>query len=197
MTHLKTEPNLIRAVSAAYRTRLKYSPWRAEFDVFLPLSTDRRLRVCTYQTFCERHGLSIQDLLRSGASPDGFTIAKTLGGKNPLRWLILYNDDGRSQERKRFTIAHELGHVMLRHTEESEVNDAEADCFARNLLTPALYAQENNLTFDKYPLLFGISKAAAHVAEKNYELDLSLVTGAIRKEWETRLGEKENRRDVI
>ena len=38
--------------------------------------------------------------------------------------------------RLRFTLAHELGHVALRHGGEGEHEEREADCFASHLLAP-------------------------------------------------------------
>ena len=52
--------------------------------------------------------------------------------------VIVY-DDTRSPEQARFTIAHELGHIFLRHTDERERFakrlEVQADRFAELLLT--------------------------------------------------------------
>ena len=34
------------------------------------------------------------------------------------------------------TLAHELGHIVLRHTGQSDAEEAEANCFAGHLLCP-------------------------------------------------------------
>ena len=55
------------------------------------------------------------------------------------RYLVLYEDRG-DPLRLRYTLAHELGHVLLRHAEQPErpeaEKEAEADRFASHLLVP-------------------------------------------------------------
>lgn len=47
-------------------------------------------------------------------------------------WRIAYNDDqSRPYGRVNFTILHELGHIVLNHTEDSDYADKEADFFAK------------------------------------------------------------------
>lgn len=63
-------------------------------------------------------------------------------------WVIVYDDNIKSLGRKRFTIAHELGHIILGHPLINEryartfdinkpIIEKEADTFATRLLTPA------------------------------------------------------------
>lgn len=60
--------------------------------------------------------------------PDNFNAAGT---------VIFYNDQ-RSRERIRFTLAHELAHLVLEHPDEkSDELEGEADIFANYLLAPA------------------------------------------------------------
>lgn len=73
---------------------------------------------------------------------DGFTTA--VGGGKP----IIFFDDSKSPERSRFTIAHELGHILLEHvgrynlinrepsSEDNPIEQA-ANVFASRLLAPA------------------------------------------------------------
>ena len=53
----------------------------------------------------------------------------------PLQWYIFY-DDTKSRERIRFTIMHEIGHIVLGHTEHSELAESEANFFAKYSLAP-------------------------------------------------------------
>ena len=47
-------------------------------------------------------------------------------------WRIAYNDDqSRPYGRVNFTILHELGHIVLNHTEDSDYADKGADFFAK------------------------------------------------------------------
>lgn len=50
-------------------------------------------------------------------------------------YIIYYNDDV-AWQRIRFTIMHEIGHIVLGHTEYSEKNEAEANFFSRSALAP-------------------------------------------------------------
>lgn len=67
--------------------------------------------------------------------------------------------------RIRFTLAHEIAHRWLEHTEENEHNEAEADFFAGYLLAPVpLLNQLEVKTSQKISEIFNISKQAAKYA---------------------------------
>ena len=67
-------------------------------------------------------------------SEDGFSFQSDYG------WIIFYND--RKQiSRIRFTIAHEIGHILLNHSQESDLAESEANYFARYLLAPPVLVQ--------------------------------------------------------
>lgn len=80
--------------------------------------------------------------------------------------LILYDDALTSRERIHFTLAHELGHVYLRHTETSSRTEREANAFAAALLMPEAVVRfldcQNGkpLTPEEMTLYFGASLAA-------------------------------------
>ena len=165
-----TEPNLRRAAKAAYRMRKKYDandcfPY---FDVFILPTVEKRLKVCRYDTFCNMNGMDYTEFMR-GISHDGFSL------REGRRYIIVYNDAAHIPEaRKRFTIAHELGHYTLSHRVDGDKEEAEADCFARHLLAPIWLAREKGIDFPNYPRVFGISAAAARMCEKMQSLDLDL-----------------------
>lgn len=63
---------------------------------------------------------------------DGFCSFLSQYGK----FGIFYNDSV-DKERTRFTIAHEIGHIVLQHTERNDTRiEEEANYFARCLLAP-------------------------------------------------------------
>jgi len=65
---------------------------------------------------------------------DGFWLN---GSKNGVRVdNIFYNDAIQPIERQKFTVAHELGHAVLDHSEESDLAEAEANLFASYILAP-------------------------------------------------------------
>ena len=53
-----------------------------------------------------------------------------------LQGVIIYNDKFPHKERQRFSLMHEVGHIVLNHKGESSDNEKEADLFASNILAP-------------------------------------------------------------
>ena len=53
-----------------------------------------------------------------------------------LQGVIFYNDKFPHKERQRFSLMHEVGHIVLNHEGESSGNEKEADLFASNILAP-------------------------------------------------------------
>lgn len=53
-----------------------------------------------------------------------------------LQGVIFYNDEFPNKERQRFTLMHEVGHIILKHEGDSSDNEKEADLFASNILAP-------------------------------------------------------------
>ena len=131
----------------------------------------------TYQQFAEINGCTIQDVIALCQSKSGCThydVAKN-------RYLILWNADGAENNvegRRRWTKAHELGHVVLEHlpplaepklAENSFQRltapelEFEADRFAATLLAPApLYAELHILSPQDIRKRFGLSAEAAN-----------------------------------
>ena len=62
-------------------------------------------------------------------SKDGFSV------KKDGVWYVFYND-AKSYRRINNTLTHECGHIVLDHTEESELAEAEAKFFAKYALAP-------------------------------------------------------------
>lgn len=58
------------------------------------------------------------------------------------RYLILYNREVLSSCRRRWSIAHELGHICCRHNCDGVREEAEANAFAASLLMPTAAAGE-------------------------------------------------------
>ena len=52
-------------------------------------------------------------------------------------WYVWY-DDEQSDERIRFTILHEIGHIVLGHLQESELAELEANFFAKFAIAPPI-----------------------------------------------------------
>lgn len=72
-----------------------------------------------------------------GISDDGFCIFQP-AGVGPFsfgQWYIFYNDS-KPPKRIRFTLMHEIAHIVLDHTEPSDLAEAEANFFAKYALAP-------------------------------------------------------------
>lgn len=75
---------------------------------------------------------------------------------------ILY-DDKISSERKRFTIAHELGHIIMKHTGLPD-DEHEANIFASRLLMPACVLKECNVSTENEIMnMCGVSYTSAKI----------------------------------
>ena len=130
------------------------------------------------------------DMLDTGES--GKSILE--GGK----WYIVYNDT-ENHGRRRFTIAHELGHIFLGHelkgvhrrtfAKVRPQEEVDADSFAVRLLAPACVLWGLNLhTAAEIAETCGLSRAAAEHRAKRmevlYERDKFLTSPIERKVYE-------------
>ncbi len=126
---------------------------------------------CTIDNVCECLGT------------DGFSI---YNGDN---YTIAYNNKIKSKGRINFTLAHEIGHIILGHhkdfdvtsvlkdnftKEEYKILENEANCFARNILAPAPLLQclsipEYYLKLSKF---FNLSFQASNTRRNFYKNDL-------------------------
>jgi len=85
------------------------------------------------------------------------------------RNMICYNQRV-IDSRIRFSLMHELGHILLNHVGNSPENEDEADCFASNLLAPRIAMDRTYCyTADDTHNKFGLSYAAANRALIDYK----------------------------
>ncbi len=86
----------------------------------------------------------------------------------PLPDPIIYINSRHCKARQRFSLAHEIGHLALRHQPEQigrwEI-EREANIFAGELLLPVLSVKRLACRMDYFDLaaLFGVSTAAAQI----------------------------------
>lgn len=107
------------------------------------------IRLMCYEDYCRCNEIDMRACFNLFGK-DGATI------ENQGRYLIVYNRNQIAKDRIRFTLAHELGHIFHRHHQELgveilqrlwvekslyDVMEDEANCFARNLLCPAIAVQ--------------------------------------------------------
>lgn len=100
-------------------------------------------------------------------SKDGFCYEKELSSTES-QWIIAYNENMPSA-RVRFTIMHEIGHIILKHSEHSELADSEANYFASySLAPPPLIHEIKPEDYIDVAEIFDISKECAMYAMKRY-----------------------------
>ena len=95
----------------------------------------------TYSHLMKNNGFTYDEICKAYKSEDGAALIGYDG------YCILYNDIDRSSQRIRFTLAHELGHIVLGHLkfntclcrlsgQEYDILEKEANQFASQLLSP-------------------------------------------------------------
>lgn len=100
--------------------------------------TEGRYLLDTFEAYFESTGTP-----RPASLPDGMTLLRQ--GGLPL---ILYRAD-LHQHRRNWTIAHELGHLLLGHSAGTPAEEREADCFAAELLMPSAVVAAFEETYRK------------------------------------------------
>lgn len=87
-----------------------------------------------------------------------------------LQGIIFYNDTFPHKERQRFTLMHEVAHIVLNHVGECVENEKEADFFSSNILAPRAIMQYLHCESvkDIYNT-FNVSCMAANRIEKDYQ----------------------------
>lgn len=97
-----------------------------------------------FASFCEK----------TGAERDGFGVgADALTVRHNGQYVILYNEYIDNERRRAFTLAHEVGHILLSHSgEDAEAEEREANAFAASLLCPEVlfrYLEHRDGVFDE------------------------------------------------
>lgn len=158
-----------RATNAAYELLSRYSGKLPVIDVFSIIDLlphDIHIKVYNYTDCAKIIGCSfIQFFKQYASSEHGFTIPSF----KKKKYIICFNEC-KDEKTIRFTIAHEIGHIILGHKEDNCSTDREANCFARNLLCPIQVADGFGVETEKqYVDCFNISEpmAAATVCWRN------------------------------
>lgn len=170
------QPDYKSATNAAYELLVKYHGKLPVIDVFslidlLPRSI--KVKVYTYADCSRKMGCSYKDFfLQYASSEHGFTIPNFKKGK----YIICFNE-GKDEKTIRFTIAHEIGHIVLGHREDNSITDKEANCFARNVLCPIQIADGFGVeTEQDYVNCFNISEPMAVATIANRKSDKYYIT---------------------
>ncbi len=174
--------DIIREAAA---TLLLAQPIRSIYSLPLlnlcSLRTDFDVIIDSYSSFRAKSSVPLPSPL-----PPGMTMK--MAGRPAL---ILY-DNTLIESRKRFTIAHELGHLALCHALSSEENEREADLFAAYFLSPPvlIYALEQSrgrLDEDALVQWFGVSKSCGKRIRQSLDADPIATFSPIEMELTERL----------
>lgn len=125
------------------------------FNIVGAIKSVPNVRLITYLCFSELHRITLEKVIKYAESNDGVTHYN----KNTDQYIVLYNTK-HCVGRRRFTLAHELGHIVLGHLEAAAFSKAsinnfnglsdtaierEADWFASMLLCPFPVLRELNV----------------------------------------------------
>ena len=153
---IQTEERTTRAYRLLLRAGIRVLPVPVEA---LARHAAPGVLLASYAEYERRTGLARTALAESGMA-DGLTFLSPRGAR-----VILYNE-AKSEARRRFTICHEIGHIVCGHTRHGHAEEAEANDFAARLLMPdALlrFARDRRqaVTAEFLSVCFGVSRAAA------------------------------------
>ena len=129
-------PDFRRSIRLAYRTLMHLQIKQLPVDIVSICRRCKNTLIIPYskaEPFADILGF---DIINEAPSDMAFTY-RIEPVKGPVIHLLLYNDEPyQSAVRFRFTLAHELGHIVMKHRNSSYVEEAEANCFAQHLLCP-------------------------------------------------------------
>ncbi|OLN21432.1 hypothetical protein BTO30_15055 [Domibacillus antri] len=141
------EPNFKKAEQAAYQLHEIANITALPVKVRKIDKHFKDLKIKPYKWFAKEWGITHEETIRLLGSDEGCCFH----WKQQDIYLVLYNEKVENQARIRWTIAHELGHYMLKHNlksqrsilgrggvpdKEYDMYEKEANCFARNFLAP-------------------------------------------------------------
>lgn len=146
-----------------------------------------------YSELANKHEVSVQEIIDEFQTEDACVIRI----KNI--YTIAYNDTMESTTRIRFTLMHEIGHIVLGHLVEFEettfnrgglteseydVLEREANAFARNVLAPPFIVEKLNGNSHRFLIddtsgFFNISQAAVRTRLQMLSWDLQHISAHI------------------
>lgn len=168
-------PDYAVATNYAYLLLAQLPVWRFETDVFYIASL---LENCAVKPYSLVPGEDDGTHIFEKVSKYGFLARDKESGK-----AIIFFNDKLPMETVRFTIAHEIGHFVLGHSDtDGPGAEKEANCFARNLLCPLPVADAFHLKdAGDYAAFFRVSKTMAKITLSQRHSDRDLITTSYYK----------------
>lgn len=146
-TTISKKPNYKAIKNQAYDFLERYTDGKLPINLVHIINQLDKLHLMKYSTFAKQHDLPLLHVIEYFQSEDGALWYQPA----TETYILLYNDTVENKERIRFTIAHELGHYVLKHNEltdktiisrggltneEYDLFEQEANFFAKHLLVP-------------------------------------------------------------
>ncbi len=157
---MSSTPDYSTATNKAYEILSRVYPFRLETDIFQIVNSFPNIVVHTYTELAQKFRMSFGEVLESVSSEYGFTIRSRRTGKSEI-----YYNDRKGIYTIKFTLAHELGHIVLGHVDDDDVSRKEASCFARNLLCAVPIVDELEIeTVGDLIYVFEVGKPMAEVS---------------------------------
>ena len=162
---------------------------RLPFDPFRAIAARENWQLYTYAAFDR---MDPDGAVRAvQIARDAFSRPVLCGGK-PV-FMILYNQDIRSGERIRFSLCHEIGHIVLGHhaaaasscRPESAEEEAQANLFAAAVLAPPAVVRQIRSP-EQARALLGVSPEAFERSRREAESDCALMGEALTARQEAR-----------
>ncbi len=129
-------------------------------DVKIIKIPNNNIKFVSYKDYANSVNIDVNILNNNGEFKDAMIYRKD---KN---CLILYNNETSNKGRMLWTLAHEMGHLVLNHSDQNEISEIEANTFASQLLLPqcvlkALFLGGKKITIPYLQSRFGLSVSAA------------------------------------
>lgn len=172
LTNNRLMPNYVLATNQAYKTLIDNREFSFPICIFQVLRKMEGVKLHTYSEAAQHFGLSFNEYKSFASSDYGFSSRYF-----KLNHFEVFYNDHKDEEVQRFTLAHELGHIVLGHLHDSYAENREANCFARNYLCPIPAIIEMNLqTIQDYCNTFYVSECMADIALNYKKIDYQNIT---------------------
>ena len=155
----KNSINFDNIISRAYEILICQDVLTFPLDVF-NIKLNKNMKIMSFDELAQINNISYEQIKELSQNADAFKFEQ-----NGIL-LIVYDNKIQSLGTKRWSIAHEYGHVVLNHKCQSDQNEIEANFFAANLLLPQcilkeLLTKRGDITKDYLKGKFSISEEAA------------------------------------
>lgn len=169
--------SVVSPAQVATRLLLQQRLNNLQFDI-TRLIFDRPILFDSIQHYCSLTTMRATAL--TAYAQDGLTIVHRRG--EHTQYIVLWNEKIFNLHRKRFTLAHEIGHIYLGHADDGIWQETQADAFAAQLLLPRILVEQVVQKWGEYSAaselcqIFRVSRSAALRAIDNLHTPIPYTT---------------------